>query len=218
MPDNKSRQPSENGNCGETQTGEAAPDMAKKRRRDPAQMRAFGERLRLACDGRGVQHTELGEQVGARPNTVWRWMDGQSMPGGDRQQAIADYLSVPLRWLLRGGPNPPGLDLQGSSKKAADPVLTRDEQRDLIDSLAPSPHARACWSTYMMGIGADQLIRKGIVLGFIEVAELELRNGEPMEVAAKRAGEWALNAAMEAYRQEVGKPRRGRSLASDNEK
>ena len=208
--DNKSSGRSVDGNCALVPSGEAAPAPMSKKRRDAKKNKAFGERLRQACDARHVQYTELGAQVGARPNTVWRWMEGESMPSGERQQAMADYLGVPLRWLLHGGPTPPGIDSERQPAAEPDPIVTRDEARDALGTRGASPAVRAAWSLFMQGMGADQQIRRSVVLGFVDVAELEVKGGASIETTAQRAGEWAINALMEIHRVEQGRPRRAR--------
>lgn len=169
-------------------------------------MAAFGDRLRVALTSRGIRQVDLGERVNAKPNTVWRWLNGESMPAGDRQQEIADYIGVPLRWLLKGGPTPPGID-SGRPAPAADPVVSREEARELLNTRGAAPNVRAAWSTFMAGMGADQQIRRSVVLGFIDVAELEFAAGASIDVAAQRAGEWAINALMELHRIDLGRPR-----------
>jgi transcriptional regulator with XRE-family HTH domain len=210
MMDSKSRGSSEIGNCATVPTADTPPGQMPRQRRDAKKYEAFGKRLRQACDARGVQYTEAGEHVGARPNTMWRWMKGESMPSGERQQAVADYLGVPLRWLLHGGPTPPGIDSDRQPDAAPDPVVSREDARAALDTRMASPAVRAAWSIFMQGMGADQQIRRSIVLGFVDVAELELKTGASIEATAQRAGEWAINALIELHRAELDRPRRPR--------
>lgn len=59
-----------------------------------------GQKIRLARDAMGLSQPELGDLVGVRGQTVYRWEAGMAVPPLDRLTAVATVLKVPLSELL----------------------------------------------------------------------------------------------------------------------
>lgn len=194
---------SEPGNCPAVELGE--PSAVPRKKPDPSDRKAVGDRIRKTRLARAMKQTELAEAIGVKPHTMWRYEEGENMPSDGKLDAIAEALGVPFRWLYRGGAVPPGLpvDDEGQPRKPAivvDPPITQEQQRELLDDINASPVLRACWGLHRQGTGAFQRITRVYMSRFLEVAQQELDAHVSVEVAAERAGEYAFNAAVEAHK------------------
>ena len=63
------------------------------------ELEKFGERLRLAFEGRN--NTKISEILGVSPATVGNYIDGR-IPNNETLDDIADFTKCSLHWLLTG--------------------------------------------------------------------------------------------------------------------
>ncbi len=168
--------------------------------------KALGARIKKVRLARGISQIDLAKAARVRPHTMFRYEKGDTKPGSEKLDRIADELGVSSRFLLRGTPAPAGLNLDDEpksharAKKAAiEPALGRDEQLALFDELTVSPSVRSCWSMHIASDGAHQRITRVYATKFVEVAAAELEAGATRQQAASVAGEEALNAATHAH-------------------
>ena len=79
----------------------------------PEQRRIFAQNLRAVMDRRGIGTAELGRRSGLGKNSISSYRRAMSMPHGEKLQAIADALDVPVIDLLRSDPTVRGDGLSG---------------------------------------------------------------------------------------------------------
>lgn len=72
----------------------------------PSTIDGFGERLSAALVERDISQGELSRRAGIRPETVSRYVGGQT-PRLPELLAIADVLECSIDWLIRGETSPP---------------------------------------------------------------------------------------------------------------
>lgn len=55
----------------------------------------------IVVEERGVTHAGLAEAMGVNRSTVWRWVNGKSVPSAAMVSKLADYLGIGAGELLR---------------------------------------------------------------------------------------------------------------------
>ncbi len=80
----------------------------------------LGDRMKLARKALRKQQKDVASEAGLPDSrTLWRYETGQSEPGAQALDRIADVLHTTSQWLLHGGPGaPPGID--GAAASSAD--------------------------------------------------------------------------------------------------
>lgn len=65
-------------------------------------MASFAKRVISELEYQGKSQKELADFLGTKSSTVRSWITRDSVPAADVAQKVADYLNVPLRYLLTG--------------------------------------------------------------------------------------------------------------------
>lgn len=74
---------------------------------------SLGNRIKLARKRLGLTQGAVGNKFGITDKAVSGWERGESQPETGRLPSLAQFLKVPLAWLLNGeGDPPPADDLQ----------------------------------------------------------------------------------------------------------
>lgn len=88
---------------------------------------AFASRLKKSLAEKGIDQwgagARLAEMTKVTPKAASKWLNGESMPGAAKMQAIAENLGVKIEWLQHGsgeGPGPLVDRIDGESSTAAD--------------------------------------------------------------------------------------------------
>lgn len=70
----------------------------------PAKRRLFQERLKLACESKyGALHgsaSKVGREIGLAPQTIAKWLRGDTFPSEERWGPLAAVLGVDVHWLF----------------------------------------------------------------------------------------------------------------------
>jgi len=74
--------------------------IVKRRKRDPEFVLSVGKRIKEAMGG--MSYTELAKKVGVKPNTMWDYVNGISLPNPELLTTISDVTSVSVDYLLKG--------------------------------------------------------------------------------------------------------------------
>ena len=91
---------------------------------------AFASRLKKSLAERGIDQwgagARLAEMTKVTPKAASKWLNGESIPGPAKMQAIAENLGVKIEWLQHGSGEGPGLLVDqvvtGESSTAADKI------------------------------------------------------------------------------------------------
>ena len=88
---------------------------------------AFASRLKKSLAEKGIDQwgagARLAEMTKVTPKAASKWLNGESIPGAAKMQAIAENLGVKIEWLQHGsgeGPGPLVDRIDGESSTAAD--------------------------------------------------------------------------------------------------
>jgi len=88
---------------------------------------AFASRLKKSLAEKGIDQwgagARLAEMTKVTPKAASKWLNGESIPGAAKMQAIAENLGVKIEWLQHGSGEGPGLLVDksdGGSSTAAD--------------------------------------------------------------------------------------------------
>lgn len=95
---------------------------------------AFASRLKKSLAGKGIDQwgagARLAEMASVTPKAASKWLNGESIPGPAKMQAIAANLGVRIEWLQHGSGDAPGLVSEGSTKKP--PATASDKIREML--------------------------------------------------------------------------------------
>lgn len=91
---------------------------------------AFASRLKKSLAEKGIDQwgagARLAEMAKVTPKAASKWLNGESIPGPAKMQAIAERLGVRIEWLQHGSGDSPGqfvdLAVAGDSSTAADKI------------------------------------------------------------------------------------------------
>ena len=100
---------------------------------------AFASRLKKSVAAKGIDQwgagARLSEIAKVTPKAASKWLNGESIPGPAKMQAIAEALDVKIEWLQHGSGDEPG---HSSLRKAKDPasadtLSAADLVRDMLE-------------------------------------------------------------------------------------
>ena len=66
-----------------------------------------GERIQAAREQKTFSRPKLAELLGVKPNTIWRWENGERQPSDDDKHRLAHTLGVSIAYLMGEDPAPP---------------------------------------------------------------------------------------------------------------
>ena len=64
--------------------------------------KAIGERIRARREGLGIAQVDLADRIDVRPPTMWRYENGDTLPGPVAIQRLSEELQVSASWILHG--------------------------------------------------------------------------------------------------------------------
>ncbi len=95
---------------------------------------AFVARLKKSLSAHGIDQwgagARLAEIARVTPKASSKWLNGESMPGPAKMQAIASALGVKVEWLQHGAGDDPALSLLASTEKPAD--IEKQSASDIV--------------------------------------------------------------------------------------
>lgn len=74
--------------------------VVKRRKRDPEFVLSVGKRIKEAMGD--MSYTALAKKIGVKPNTIWDYVNGVSLPNPELLSKISDILSVSVDYFLKG--------------------------------------------------------------------------------------------------------------------
>lgn len=86
-----------------------------------------GENLQKAIDAAKETQRSLADKLGVTANTVWRWRSGKQEPDDETKKKIAQFLGVPVAFLMEDPPPP----LYPGTTEAVLPVFVASRSRSL---------------------------------------------------------------------------------------
>ncbi|WP_018294576.1 helix-turn-helix domain-containing protein [Mariprofundus ferrooxydans] len=87
---------------------------------DKDSLASIGQRIQKARIARGMNQTELADELGVKPQAIQHWERGTAQPKTSRIPAIAKALSVQTAWLLN--------DESDLSSKPDNSSISHDEE------------------------------------------------------------------------------------------
>lgn len=99
---------------------------------------AFSGRLKQSLAAKGIDHwgagARLSEIAKVTPKAASKWLNGESLPGPAKMQAIASFLGVKIEWLQHGSGAGPEPEIYASSEKTtlSKPTSAADKIRQML--------------------------------------------------------------------------------------
>lgn len=100
---------------------------------------AFASRLKKSVAAKGIDQwgagARLSEIAKVTPKAASKWLNGESIPGPAKMQAIAEALDVKIEWLQHGSGDEPGNSSlrQVKDPASADTLSAADLVRDMLE-------------------------------------------------------------------------------------
>ena len=95
---------------------------------------AFASRLKKSLAEKGIDQwgagARLAEMAKVTPKAASKWLNGESIPGPAKMQAIAANLDVRIEWLQHGSGDGPGVLLE--EPKESTPATASDKIREML--------------------------------------------------------------------------------------
>ena len=99
----------------------------------------FAERIKSLRTKERYSQTQMGEMIGVRPNTIWRWENNKAKPDAETLVKIAQALNTTVAYLL-GETDAPQQEHQTHNNSIATIIPQTKEQSVKVDKGMMSYH------------------------------------------------------------------------------
>lgn len=94
-----------------------------------------GQKIKDLLEGRGVQQNTFCAETGISKSNLYVWVKGNSMPGADNLEVIADYFKVPVDFFFDREVDVSGVSIghqvKGNGNKVSGDISLSECQKEL---------------------------------------------------------------------------------------